>query len=255
MGNSDNANNASGGTYVSWVWNAGGSTVTNTAGTISAQVRANTTSGFSVVTWTGNGANASIGHGLGAVPRMVITKFRSAASNWSVYTATTGAGSRLKLNSTDAVVADGSFPTTPTSSLFYVNSGSNDNGVTIVAYCFAAIPGYSAFDSYTGNGSADGPFIYTGFRPAFVLIKNSSNTGGVSWQIRDNKRIGYNPSNAILYPNLSNTEYSDAGNFESDFLSNGFKIRNSTDAGTNASGNTYIYAAFAENPFKYSLAR
>jgi hypothetical protein len=241
--------NVNGQTYVAWNWKANGTGVTNTAGSITSTVSANTTSGFSVVTWTGNGSNASIGHGLGAVPRMVIQKFRSATSNWSVYTATTGAGSRLKLNSTDAVVADGSFPTTPTSSLFYVNSGSNDNGVTMLAYCFAEVPGYSRFGSYTGNGSADGPFVFCGFRPAYVLFKNTSATG--DWMIWDDTRSPTNVVDDLLYASLSIAEQVYTG---LDFTANGFKIRN-TSGDFNTNGASYIFAAFAEFPQKFSLAR
>jgi len=238
-------------TYVAWNWKANGSGSTNTAGSITSTVSANTTSGFSVVTWTGNGADASIGHGLGVVPSMVIQKFRSAVSNWSVYTSTTGAGKRLKLNSTDAVVTDGSFPTTPTSSVFYINGGSNDNGVTMVAYCFAEVAGYSKFGKYTGNGSTDGPFVYTGFRPAFVLFKRTDATS--DWWMYDTKRSPSNEIQIILWPNYSDAEATGAS-IAIDILSNGFKPR-SNNATFNGSGGTYIFMAFAESPQKFSLAR
>jgi hypothetical protein len=187
---------------------------------------------------------------------MIIYKDRDNGSNNWVVTHTSLAtmnNDYLVLNTTGAAASGLGLSANPTSTVFSTSTALGGSGNKFVAYCFAPVAGYSAFGSYTGNGSADGPFVFTNFRPAFVLIKNSSNTGGVSWQIKDNERIGYNPSNTTLYPNLSNAEYSDAGNFEIDFLSNGFKIRTSTDAGTNASGNTYIYAAFASNPFKFSL--
>jgi len=250
-GVTNNNLNSNGVTYVAWNWKANGAGVTNTAGSITSTVSANTTSGFSVVTWTGNGADASIGHGLGVVPSMVIQKFRSAVSNWSVYTSTTGAGKRLKLNSTDAVVTDGSFPTTPTSSVFYINGGSNDNGVTMVAYCFAEVAGYSKFGKYTGNGSTDGPFVYTGFRPAFVLFKRTDATS--DWWMYDTKRSPSNEIQIILWPNYSDAEATGAS-IAIDILSNGFKPR-SNNATFNGSGGTYIFMAFAESPQKFSLAR
>jgi len=141
---SSTAYNQSSSTYAAWCWDAGSSTVTNTQGSISSQVRANASAGFSIVSYTGNGAAANIGHGLGVEPHLIIHKFRSATSNWSVYTKATGAGGRLLLNSTAAFSSDGAFPTAPTSSVFYVNSGLNDNGVTIIAYCFAPVAGYSS---------------------------------------------------------------------------------------------------------------
>jgi hypothetical protein len=202
------------------------------------------------VTWTGNGAEVTVGHGLGAVPSLIIHKFRSAISNWSVYTATTGAGKRLKLNSTDAVATDGSFPVAPTSTVFSINAGSNDPGVTMLAYCFAEVPGYSRFGSYTGNGSSDGPFIFTGFRPRYLLIKDT--TGATNyWVVLDTSRSPYNAAALGLYPNTSDAD--DAFTY-ADILSNGFKIRNSS-GNTNTSSSIYIYAAFAEFPFKYSVAR
>jgi hypothetical protein len=239
---------------VAWNWKANGSGVTNTAGTITSTVSANTTSGFSIVTYLN--ASGTVGHGLGVAPKMIIYKDRDNGSNNWVVTHTSLAtmnNDYLVLNTTGAAASGLGLSANPTSTVFSTSTALGGSGNKFVAYCFAPVAGYSAFGSYTGNGSADGPFVFTNFRPAFVLIKNSSNTGGVSWQIKDNERIGYNPSNTTLYPNLSNAEYSDAGNFEIDFLSNGFKIRTSTDAGTNASGNTYIYAAFASNPFKFSL--
>ena len=241
-------------TYVGWQWRASNATaVTNTAGTITSTVSANTSAGFSIVTWTGNGSNANIGHGLGVVPSMIITKFRSSTSNWSVYTTTTGAGSRLKLNLTDATAADGSFPTTPTSSIFYVNAGGNDNGVTQVAYCFAQVAGYSAFGSYTGNASTDGTFVFTGFRPRFILVKSSSNAS-TPWQIFDTSINPYNTATNNLIANGSTAEPYDTAS-PIDFLSNGFKLRGGSSSWNNYNTGTWIYMAFAETPFKYANAR
>lgn len=269
---SSSAVNASGSTYVSWNWNAGGSTVTNTSGTISAQVRANTTSGFSIVTYTGNGTNgATIGHGLGVTPQMFITKNRNGYnssngfSDWSVYHVnspvyTGGAAidgtarQALWLHLTAAASNGvGGFPKGPTSTVFTPNQTAYDNvsGQTYVAYCFAPVAGYSAFGSYTGNGSADGPFVFTNFRPRFVMIKCSS-AGSTDWEIHDTARDASNVSVSRLYPNLSVAE--DVVNGNIDITSSGFKIRN-TDSRYNTNAGTYIYAAFAESPFKYSLAR
>jgi len=243
--------NTSAATYVGWQWNAGGSTVTNTSGSISAQVRANPTAGFSVVTWTSTGANATVGHGLGVAPKMVIVKGRSAVSQWFTWhTSLTSGAYALILNLTDA---QASYPTvfnstTPTSNVFSVGT-SLTNGTTAVAYCWAEVAGYSKFGSYTGNGSNDGPFIYLGFRPRFVLIKSS--TGAENWWLLDSARSANNVASLYLHPNTTNADQSFA---TMDFLSNGFKLRYN-GAAVNANGATLIYAAFAENPFKYANAR
>jgi hypothetical protein len=244
-------------TYVAWNWNAGGSTVTNTSGTISAQVRANTTSGFSIVTYTGNGtAGATVGHGLGVTPDMIIVKSRSVGTgDWVVWhsSLTSNNNNYLILNSTAAVnTANQPWNNTlPTSSVFSLRTWDsvNQNSSTYVAYCFDAVAGYSAFGSYTGNGSTDGPFVYTNHRPAFLLVKRTDTTS--NWTILDFQREGYNIDNDPLFPNLSDAE----GTTDlADILSNGFKLR-STDASVNASGGTYIYMSVASNPFKYSLGR
>jgi hypothetical protein len=246
--------NTNGATYVAWAWNAGGSTVTNTSGTISAQVRANPTAGFSVVTWTSTGANATVGHGLGVAPKMVIVKGRSAVSQWFTWhTSLTSGAYALILNLTDA---QASYPTvfnstTPTSNVFSVGT-SLTNGTTAVAYCWAEVAGYSAFGKYTGNGSADGPFVYTGFRPRFLMVKNSSAVG--NWLMFDSSRDTYNQEVLFFFANTSDAEQNSSGTVSFDFLSNGFKVRN-TSGNINGSGNTLIYMAFAENPFKNSLAR
>jgi hypothetical protein len=243
--------------YVAWNWKANGAGSSNTAGSITSTVSANTTSGFSIVRWDGNGAGAAatIGHGLGVAPKMIINKGIDGTLAWSVYHASVGNTARLTLNSTDAVDTSSGWwnNTTPTSTVFTVGSTINQaTPYDYVAYCFAEVAGYSRFGSYTGNGSTDGPFIYTGFRPAYVLFKLTS--GIDSWMIYDAVRNTYNAVNNQLYPNYSSAEYSADSRWYVDFVSNGFKLRG-TDALLNGNGSTYIYAAFAENPFKYSLAR
>lgn len=241
-------------TYVAWEWNAGGSNATNTSGSITSTVRANTSAGFSVVTYTGTGANATVGHGLGVAPSMIIVKNRS-TSDWAVYHKSTTAAGVLWLNLTNAYGAFSAAwnSTEPTSTVFSVGTATATNASsssTHVAYCFAPVTGYSAFGSYTGNGSTDGPFVYTGFRPRYVMIKRTDTTS--DWTVFDTSRNSYNVSNLRLWANLSDAESSTSSTM--DILSNGFKLRTS-DAFANASGGTYIYACFAENPFKISRAR
>ena len=246
---------ASGYTYVAWNWKAGGTAVTNTSGTISSQVSANTTSGFSVVTYTGTGANATVGHGLGVAPSMIIVKDRTNTDVWCVYHSSIGATKFLILNQTaaEATLSTVWNNTAPTSSVFSVGTlaDTNRSANNFVAYCWAEIAGFSKCGSYTGNGSADGPFVYTNFQPRFVMIKRSD-AGAVNWYIFDTARDTYNAAGLELYPNLSNAEAD--GRPDLDILSNGFKIR-STSGGQNTSGGTYVYACFASNPFKYSNAR
>jgi len=253
VGASENSNLS--GTSVGWQWKAAGSTVSNTSGTITSTVSANTTAGFSIVTYTGTGSNATVGHGLGVAPSMIIVKSRSTTGDWKVYNVNVGNTYQGFLN--DPAAFQGSSPTvwnstTPTSTVFSIgtNAGVNGSGTTYVAYCWAPIAGYSAFGKYTGNGSTDGPFVYLGFRPRYFLIKRSD--ASYDWYIHDTSRDTYNAMNKELYPNTSDAEVSSSRVF--DALSNGFKVRDS-NAGINASGGTYIYAAFAENPFKYSNAR
>jgi hypothetical protein len=243
-------------TYVGWQWKAGeGTTTVNTSGTISSNVSVNATAGFSVVTYTGTGANATVGHGLGVAPRMMIIKRRNQAEDWSVYHISIGATNKIFLDLTNATSADSTMwnNTTPTSSLFSIgtNTATNTNTGTYVAYCWAEVEGYSKFGSYTGNGSADGPFQYTGFRPKFIMIKRTDSTS--SWFIHDTARDTFNVSNKNLYPNLTAAEEVQT-TWNQDILSNGFKIRG-TSTEINASSATYIYAAFAEAPFKFSNAR
>jgi hypothetical protein len=246
--------------FVGWQWKANaGSNVTNTTGTITSTVSANTTAGFSIVTYTGTGTTGTVGHGLGVAPSMVIVKARNQTDSWIVYHSgcPNPATNSLILNSTGAVQTSSLNwnSTAPTSSVFSVyNPGSggytNGNGYTYVTYCWAAVPGFSAFGSYTGNGSTDGPFVYTGFRPRFLLTKRASTAG--AWHIYDTARKTYNVDDVYLQANDSAAEIS--GDNGIDILSNGFKLR-STNTGTNENGTTIIYAAFAETPFKYANAR
>ena len=249
--------NLNGYTYAAWCWDAGSTTVTNTAGSISSQVRANPSAGFSVVTYTGSGSAATVGHGLGVAPSMSIVKVRNrSGDNWLVYhkSLTTPATDYLLLNSTAAAgTLSGYWNGGPTSSVIGLGNYSaiNNNSDTYVAYCFAPVAGYSAMGSYVGNGSStDNTFVYTGMRPRFVMLKRSDSTG--NWVIWDAVRNSYNVANSILLPNSSAAEFSPDAKI--DILSNGFKVRdNSSDSGSN--GATYIYAAFAESPFAYSRAR
>ena len=267
-GSGSNNVNGTGGSYVAWNWKANGSGVSNTDGSITSTVSANTTSGFSIVTYTGTrssdggetGTPTTIGHGLGKVPAMVITKARESTtySNWNVWHQgyqpdQTYLNYQLWLNLTSSANnagwqrTDTGFSTTTFCPARY--AWDDVSGIDYVAYVFAEIEGFSKFGSYTGNGSTDGPFVYTGFRPAFVMIKRTDSA--TDWQIGDATRDTNNLAEKSLQPNQS---YAEGTVFDSDFLSNGFKLRNSGN-GMNASGGTYIYMAFAENPFKYSNAR
>ena len=244
--------NYSGRTYVGYAWDAGSSTVTNTDGTITSQVRANQTSGFSIVTYTGGGANGStIGHGLNKKPELIFLKSRTAAENWFVnHPVGTGNG-YLMLNQINA--GDGSNATVwnstaPTSSVFTIGSSSGVNGSqNYVAYCFSPISGYSAMGSFSGAGSS-GPFIYTGMRPSWILIKRTDNTG--NWVIWDTTRQDYNALTKQIFANTSGAEQ-DISADAIDALSNGFMVRSSSAFG----GGTFLYMAFAEHPFKSSRAR
>ena len=252
--------NETGETYVAWAWKANGSGVSNTYGSITSTVSANTESGFSIVSYTGTGSNATVGHGLSSAPEMVIVKRRDSTSDWVVYhTGLPSASYRIYLNydlaqDSGAAASATWNDTDPTSTVFSIgtNVHVNVNTATYIAYCFHSVEGFSKFGSYTGNGSADGPFVYTGFRPAFVMIKRTDSAN--YWMILDDKRNTYNPEKAGLYPNLSDAESNFGNGTGIDFLSNGFKHKDNS-ASTNASGGTYIYMAFAETPFKYSLSR
>ena len=246
--------NGSGYSFVAWQWKAGGSSSSNTNGSITSTVSAGATQGFSVVTYTGTGANATVGHGLGVAPSMIILKSRVSATNWVVYHANlTSAAYVIQLNLTNAQSSSPTIfnSTAPTSSVFSIGTSSASNDTSMVAYCFAAVKAFSAFGSYTGNSSADGSFVYLGFRPKYFLLKRID-TAGYDWFVLDSSRNTYNVTNSYLYPDLSNAEAS-AFNV-CDFLSNGIKFRDSR-GDWNGTGATYIYMAFAENPFKNALAR
>ena len=252
-------NNASGAdSYVAWNWLGANGTASNTDGSTTSTVSANTTTRFSIVKYAGADAVRTVGHGLGAKPDMIIVKRLGSSGRWQVYHSALGATKYLRLDSNAA--ADTSTArwndTEPTSSVFTLSTSAhvNESG-DYIAYCFAGKQGYSKFGSYTGNGNADGTFVYTGFKPAFMMIKRSSNTD--NWYIKDNKRSGtaalqnfgqMNP-NQTQHPSANNTSAENkASAFATDILSNGFKIRG-TDAGLNESGQTYTYMSFAEKPF------
>jgi hypothetical protein len=252
----DTSISGSGRTYVGWQWKANGSGSSNTSGSITSTVSANTTSGFSVVTYTGTGSAATVGHGLGVALKMVIVKRRDAVNDWAVWQTSITGGQYLLLDTTGAVGTDSGIwnNTMPTSTVFSVGTSSNISnaaGGTYVAYCFAPISGFSAFGSYTGNGSTDGTFVYFGFRPAYVMIKASSAVD--NWVIMD---VARNPYNAVNYWLQAESSAAEATLTppQFDFNSNGMKLRG-TSSTCNGSGVTYIYMAFAQNPFKYSLAR
>jgi hypothetical protein len=254
------ATNLSGGTYVAWCWKAGGTAVSNTDGSITSQVSANVDAGFSIVSYTGTGAaSATVGHGLGQTPAMIIQKAATdGVYNWNSWHKNLDTNSYISLNTTAA--QDNSVNVWPTagitSSVFTTASSAvkynNLSGVTHIAYCFAEVEGFSKFGSYVGNGSDNGPFVYTaGFKPAFVLAKRTDSTG--NWVLKDTARDTYNPAGFTLLADVADAEYGPS-NTSLDILSNGFKPR-TTSALVNASGGTYIYMAFAENPFKYATGR
>jgi len=248
-------------TYVSWNWKGSGSASANSDGSTASSVSANTTAGFSVVGYTGAGAT-TYGHGLGATPNVIIIKKRTSDSgnnNWFVYhdkVITAGGSNKsfLTLNETDALGANGSATTFTSVSSTTFGVGTDDiiseSSHTFIAYCLAEKQGYSKFGSFTGNGSTDGTFVYTGFKPAFVLTKKSTETS--EWHIYDNKRDTLNPNSNVLSPNLTAVDSINA-NCDTNFLSNGFKLRNNND-NRNDSGETHIYMAFAENPFVTSTS-
>jgi hypothetical protein len=249
-------------TYVAWSWDAGSSNATNTSGSITSTVRANPQNGVSIVGYTGNGtAGARVGHGLGIAPKMIISKNRGATSNWAVYHASLPsafnvAGTQvLYLNLTNANTQDFNAwdSNNASSSVFSVGASTmtNNSGSSHIAYCFAEVEGFSKFGSYTGNGGVDGSFVYCGFRPRFLMIKRTDSAE--PWIIKDTARSIYNGYDVEIYPNYSNAEGGPYSPPIMDYVSNGFKLRSNTSA-SNGSG-TYIFAAFAEAPFKYARAR
>ena len=255
LGNDTNDTNfTSGVTYASWNWLAGNGTVSNTDGTIASTVSANQKAGFSIVAYTGNSiAGATVGHGLTQAPDVLIVKNRSGSYGWLVYNSALTYIYYMTLNTFNAASSGGNvWNTDPTNDVFYLNTFPEVNSTSnnYIAYCFHSVEGFSKFGSYIGNGSTDGPFVYTGFRPAFVLLKNAS-TGNTDWSLYDSARETYNTVDQYLIPNKSNAEASPSAE-ALDLTSNGFKVRGSW-VGMNS--NTIIYMAFAEMPFKYSNAR
>ena len=245
---SGNAVNQSGQTYVAWNWKAGGTGSSNTDGSITSTVSANTTAGFSIVSYTGTGSAGTVGHGLSSAPSIIIIKvLTNTANDWVVYHQATGNNQSTFLNANNAVFSNAFINnTTPTSSVFSVDGSNYSSGSSrnYIAYCFAEKKGYSKFGSYTGNGSTDGSYIHLGFKPAWVMLRRTDTTQ--DWYMFDNKRDTINPMDIYLRANESGAEPSAFTFF--DFLSNGFKCRNSASA-VNASGGTYIFMAFAESPF------
>ena len=244
--------------FVAWNWKAnGGTTSSNSDGSITSTVQANTDAGFSIVLYTGTGSAGTVGHGLGVAPTMIIFKNRSTTDNWMVYNKDNGNTNAVFLNLSNANSTSNTFinSTTPSSTVFNLATVTNNNGSgnSIVAYCFTDVEGYSKFGSYTGNGSADGTFVYTGFRPAWVMLKNTAR--GADWRINDSTRqpennVGYSSAHLLL---ANSTSAEITNEYDIDFLSNGFKLR-SGDVYENGSGESFIYMAFAESPFKYANA-
>ena len=237
-------------TYVGWGWKAGGTAASNTDGSITSSVSAGEY--MSICTWTGDGnSGATIGHGLGKVPSMILVKRRNTDLGWTVYHEALGTGSEMYLNMTQAVTNSNFWLTSPTTSVFSVSSSDyiNKSGDTYVGYVFANLEGACKVGSYVGNGNADGPFVYTGHRVSWIMIKDTTSTNG--WQLHDNKRPGYNPAEQTVD---ANTTAAESNSNDLDILSNGFKVRN-TYGTANASGSTYIYLAFAEQPFKFANAQ
>nr|BAR39666.1 hypothetical protein [uncultured Mediterranean phage uvMED] len=242
--------------YVSWNWKGNGAGSSNTDGDITSTVSANTTSGFSIVKYTGNGSASNIGHGLGTALKTIIIKKTSGTADWLMghnsLHATLPWKYGINLNNTGAVHESGSYfaDTAPTNSVFRVeaNDEVNTSGQTYIAYCFAEKKGFSKFSSFVGNGSADGPFLFCGFKPAFIILKNI-NDGAKNWEMLDNKRpsSGQNPADDILFPDTSDAESASQTDRLVDFVSNGVKIRGNS-AQMNGNGNTHIFMAFAEAP-------
>jgi hypothetical protein len=252
--------NTNGEPYISWNWKAGGTASSNSDGSITSLVSANTTAGFSIVSYTGHGSTTgTVGHGLGVKPDLIITKYLSGTASWAVYNSRQGATKVIFLDDTSAEGTGITYwrDTEPTASVFSVGASGTTGGNAnpYIAYCFASIEGYSKVGSYTGNNNADGPFIYTGFRPAWVMVKSYS-AGGThyDWPIYDSARSTYNAVGNVLEANQDQAEITGTGRgLPIDFLSNGFKHRSSY--GENNSTPSYIYLAFAESPFKTANAR
>jgi len=256
---SDVGLNRNSSTFVGWQWKAnGGTTTTNDAsstgvGNVDSVYQVNSTAKFGIMTYTATGSgNITVAHGMGSAPKFLITKVRDQGFGWFVWHHTLANTHGLGLNSTNASAdsSDALGDTSPSSTVFTMGNGGNANnnyqsGDDIICYYFDEVQGYSKFGKYTGNNNADGPFVYTGFKPAWLLIKNTSSAGN-SWVLLDNKRQGFNVENDFLFPNATDAESVNLSNHGFDFLSNGFKNRGT---GQNDDGDTFIYMAFAESPF------
>ena len=246
--------------YVSWDWKANGSGSSNTAGSINSTVSVNTESGCSIVTYSGTNGTATVGHGLGTKPNWIWCKALSAVKNNTVYHSSLGATKSVYLDETSAATTSYDYwaDTEPTSTVFTVKKDgsydeTNGSGINYVAYCFSERQGFSKFGSYVGNGNANGPFIYTGFKPAFIIQKNSSSSGG-NWLLYDNARSPSNLVTRLLRPNHDTAEIVSSADETVDFLSNGWKPRGTSNNNNNYNGVSYIYMAFAENPFVTSTS-
>ena len=250
--------NTSSASYVSWNWKANGSGVSNTVGTIDSTVSVNTTAGFSIAAYTSDGASTqTFGHGLGVTPSFVIIKARDrAGERWPVWHQSLATNGYIALNETTAASTGSTIFQTAgiTSSVIAIgnNASVGLSGTSYICYAFAEVEGFSKFGSYTGNGAGDGPFIYTGFTPALVIVKRTNDTN--QWTMVDTARSPQNVNDNILYANLNNAEVADE-TIDFDLLSNGFKLRSGSAGNVNTSGSSYIYMAFAENPFKNASAR
>jgi len=253
VGSSDAVNGSD--NYASWNWKAGtGQGSSNTDGSINTTYTSvNTTAGFSISSYTGTGSNATVGHGLGVAPKMIIIRSTSNTSNWGVYHKSIGANKMLNLNTTAAEATNSGYfnNTDPTTTVFSLGDEGNDtngSGKNYIAYCFAEKTGYSKFGSYVGNGNANGTFVYTGFKPAWVMRKYATggSASGEGWEMLDSARSPFNVADERLKADSNGAE-STGSNYYVDFLSNGFKCRTADNA-TNNSGATYIYMAFAEEP-------
>ena len=254
LGNQDQLNDT-GATYVSWNWKANGQGSSNTDGSINTTyTSANTTSGVSIIQYTGNSTSgATIAHGLGAVPKVFFCKkTNSSGDNWAMYHVGTGNTISMTLNSATSTIANAKYwnNTTPTSSLITLGNGTEVNGNTdtFIGYAFAEKIGFSKFSSFVGNGSSDGPFLFCGFKPSFLLLKNTVDAAK-NWEMIDNRRpsSGQNPADDILFPDTADAEASSQTDRLVDFVSTGVKIRGNS-AQMNASGQKFIYLAFAEAP-------
>ena len=248
-GSSSYANwNKSGNNYVGWNWKANGAGSTNSVGSLDSTVSVNTTAGFSIVKWTnGTSSVQTVGHGLGVVPKMIIMKVLGSTGSWNTYHNSIGNTHGLYFNSTAVSEDNVAFwnDTSPTSTVFTTGTNGNLINNTLIAYCFAEVKGFSKFSQYIGNGNDDGPFVYTGFKPAFIIMKNTQQ-GGDDWILHNNKFPGFNDNDQYLYSNTTNAQI-DATTLQLDILSNGFKIRKSTGAFNN-SGEKMVYMAFASEP-------